>query len=327
MKAGIIGFKHGHAHHFARSRGWEPVAFAEEDKALRESIASTYPHLKPYSDYREMLDLEDLEVVGLAEVNGLRAGIAAYSLKEGLHVISDKPIATSLKGLDLIEEALGKGTSNLSMMLTERINPRYYTLKALINEGVLGQVVAIDGARIYQLNRRSRPDWMFARETYGGILVDIGVHDVDQVRWMTGEDIENVLGYHSNVRYVEDKDFEDNGRICLNLKGGARASIEVNWLAPEGARHWGWFRVIGTRGYAQIESTVEYVNANISGEGQVKFQLRTPHVSDLVEDFIRSIEEPGYTGLIDTRDVLAATKATLLARESADKRGSISKPY
>ena len=143
------------------------------------------------SSYRtldELLNDRAVDAAALAPVNSERAVTAATCLEAGIHVIVDKPLATRIKDLEALADVVKEGRSVLSLMLTLRFNPAYATARQLIREGAIGRLVHAWMCRPHKLNRPGRPGWMFSRSTYGGIIPDLAIHDLDVFRWVTGAD-------------------------------------------------------------------------------------------------------------------------------------------
>ncbi|MFP3489527.1 gfo/Idh/MocA family oxidoreductase, partial [Staphylococcus sp. SIMBA_130] len=92
----------------------------------------------------------------------------------------------------------------------------------------------------HRLNADSRPDWFFNKEQYGGILCDIGSHQIEQFLHFTGNENARILhskvGNYNNPNYPE---LEDYGDATLVGDNGATFYFKVDWFTPDGLSTWG----------------------------------------------------------------------------------------
>jgi predicted dehydrogenase len=109
------------------------------------------------------------------------------------------------------------------------------------------------------MNIKSRPDWFFKRNMYGGILCDIGPHQFDQFLFFTGSTRASVAASQvGNVHYPQYPEFEDFGDVTLRGNGGA-GYIRVDWFTPDGLKSWGDGRltILGTEGFIELRKNVD----------------------------------------------------------------------
>jgi predicted dehydrogenase len=130
----------------------------------------------------------------------------------------------------------------------------------LIEEGAIGRVVQVIGTGPHRANPESRPDWFFDPEFYGGILCDIGSHQIEQFLHFTGAKDAKVL--HSkvaNYHFKQYPNFEDFGDATLVADNGATFYFRVDWLTPDGLGSWGDGRVfiLGTDGYIEVRKYID----------------------------------------------------------------------
>jgi predicted dehydrogenase len=100
----------------------------------------------------------------------------------------------------------------------------------------------------------TRPAWYFEREKYGGILVDIGSHQFDQILFYTGSDSAEVVAAQTgNLHHPEYPEFEDFGDAIVRGSGGV-GYVRVDWFTPDGLGTWGDGRlfILGTDGYIEV---------------------------------------------------------------------------
>jgi predicted dehydrogenase len=129
----------------------------------------------------------------------------------------------------------------------------------LVREGAVGRVIQTVGLGPHRLNRALRPDWFFDMAHYGGILVDIASHQVDQFLVFTGStDAEIVASTAENRATPESPRFEDFGEILLR-SGAASGYIRVDWFTPDGLPTWGDGRlfIMGTEGTIELRKYID----------------------------------------------------------------------
>ena len=150
LRVGIIGLRHPHIGSLKGDVRAVPeaaiVAVAEGEPVLQEKAAQLGGSL--YADYREMLDKERLDAVGVAAVNSDKGRVIAECLDRGLHVIVDKPLFTSLEDLEDVRRAWRRSGKILIAMLTLRYEAGALAMHSFVEEGGLGEPVAVTlGAR------------------------------------------------------------------------------------------------------------------------------------------------------------------------------------
>ncbi|MBR6740779.1 MAG: Gfo/Idh/MocA family oxidoreductase [Clostridia bacterium] len=260
-----------------------------------------------------------------AAVNDRKPDLCIRALKAGLTVAADKPFAVDLDGIDKLEKALeGLPPSRFFPLFTERYVPEVIAARSLIESGEVGTPVNMYFVRPHRLNPARRPGWMFERSRYGGIINDIGVHDIDLARYFSGSEVERVLSAHTaNSRYTEYPDFCDNGAAMLRMASGASASLSVNWLTPEQYPCHGntRFFINATKGEIDISTTADL-------QARVRFcsDSRPPQYLPLIEtdlspasDLIACLRDPKHIPLVTAVDAINSTRAALLAQKAAEK--------
>lgn len=183
----------------------------------------------------------------------------------------------------------------------ERFNPAVMRLKELISQGELGKLVTISAKRVGPMAARIRDV---------GIIIDLGVHDIDVISYLFGEPVRTVYARAGNV--VHPAGVEDHALITLGFDEGT-GIVETNWLTPHKTRT---LTVVGTVGIAYldyIEQNLKLYNSDWVKEAKIR---RREPLRNEIEHFLECVEE-GKNPIVDGKGGLHALKVALLAQQSA----------
>lgn len=193
------------------------------DKVLKFELAN----VPKYLDYYEMLEREKPELVAIATESGKHALIAIDCIEAGCNVIIEKPIALSLKDADeIIKKADEKGVK-VCVNHQNRFNKSIRKIRSAIEKGRFGKMfygtAHIRWCRDWEYYSRAR--WRGTWEQDGGALMNQCIHNIDLLRWMMGDEIDEVVGMTDrlNHNYIE---AEDLGIALIRFKNGAYGIIE-----------------------------------------------------------------------------------------------------
>lgn len=173
---------------------------------------------KCYTSYRELLNKIDALIIATPTETHYR--IAIDALRNGKHVLIEKPISTSVKKAQLLVKKAEEENLRLITGQIERYNPAVQFVKDGMQKNKFGDVITISSKRVSRLYKRILDI---------GVILDIGIHDLDVMQYLAGE-IESV--YASAGKYNQNLNFEDHANILLNFSNGIKGMIEVNWLTP-----------------------------------------------------------------------------------------------
>ncbi|WP_409341338.1 Gfo/Idh/MocA family protein [Paenibacillus sp. MBLB4367] len=256
LKFSIIGCQHGHVDIFISEMlalGHECVGIYEPDNIqLATSIAGK--HGIPLVADRSRLVADDVDVVGSAAVNSEKIDVIELCEAHGKPIMVDKPIVTSTEAFERLQAVIGRGKIKVGMLLTERFSAAIHTLKKLIDNGELGDIVTIGMRKPHRLRKETRPDWFFDKAQCGGIVIDLFIHDFDLLRWFTGKEVVATEGYVSKNILPEHPTFYDAASLLVRLEGDIVAQLYADWHTPEKSWTWGDGRIFvtGTQGFAEL---------------------------------------------------------------------------
>ena len=189
-----------------------------------------FPEIKDvteYTDYIEMIEKEKPELVAIATESGEHARIALDCIRHGINVIIEKPIALSMKDAkDIIEEAK-KYNVKVCANHQNRFNKAIQKMHSAIEENKFGKI--FHGTAHICWNRGKsyydQATWRGTWEQDGGALMNQCIHDIDLLRWMMGNEVDEVFAYTDRLNH----DFieaEDLGVAIVKFKNGAYGMIE-----------------------------------------------------------------------------------------------------
>ncbi|WP_240468633.1 Gfo/Idh/MocA family oxidoreductase [Gracilibacillus sp. YIM 98692] len=327
MRFSIIGCQHPHISIFIEEMiglGHECVGIYEpENVPLAQTIAERYS-LQIVQDMEPLLD-ETVEVVGCASINNEKINIIEKCERYGKHIMIDKPAVVNRQDFNRLKAVAERGNIQIGMLLTERFRPSIYTLKKQIDEGSLGDIVSISMRKPHQLNPSKRPSWHFSREQSGGIIIDLFIHDIDLLRWLTGDEINSISSYMAKNILPEHPSFYDAAGLQIVMNDGVTSQLYADWHTPDKSWTWGDCRiyVVGTQGVAEIRLegdpfiSEDDLLLQVSDKEELSEIPKITPPFTLTEDFLYRIR--GEKGMLGHQDLLAATEVTVYADEQARK--------
>ncbi len=238
MKVGVIGAGAMGQHHiriYSELSGMELVGISDIDKVRVDEQAAKY-HTEAYTDYKKLLE-HDLDAVSIAVPTRMHKEVALAAINAGVNILVEKPIAaTSEDAMEIIKSANDAG---LKLMVghIERFNPAVIKLKEIIDSGMLGKIVSISTRRVGPYNPRIRDV---------GVIMDIGVHDIDVISYLYGMKVDEVYA----IAGADIHSFEDHAVIVLRFNHEYAGIVETNWLTPHKVRK---LSVIGLKGVAYLD--------------------------------------------------------------------------
>ena len=325
LRVAMVGLAHGHGTGFLKSLATLPgvkvVGFFDSENPQAARQAAEEFGAPAYEDLDQLLRHAGANMMLTAAINDRKAQYIVKAIDAGLHCMADKPLVSSMEELESIEDALARNKSvKLYLMLTERFNAARATAKQLVDRGEIGRVANIVAIRPHRLNPDSRPAWMFDSRRYGGILNDIGIHDLDIARWFTGNEMDQILSASvSNMRSTAFTDFNDNGEAMIRMKDGAIAFIYVHWMTPDAYPAHGETRFIitGTKGQIEVNSpnqTVQYYSDTTPPTQLTPVPLETTIAMDMAQYFTDS----QYRPVLTTQDAILTQRAILQVQAFAN---------
>ena len=269
-----------------------------------------------YEDWREMLDKERLDIVSVCRPYPMNPEASIEALKRNIHVISEKPVATSLEDLARLEEAVQTSEARMTAMFGMRFLPAFQAARKAVEDGLIGTPALVTGQKSYKFG--TRPEFFRERKTYGGTILWVAIHAVDYVRWTAGIEFTQVAALHGNLIKRDYPGCEDNGGILFRLSNGGTGMVNLDYLRPSTAPTHGddRLRIIGSDGVVEVIDCGE--RTVLIQEGEEPRYLPLPEEGNLLVDFVKELRGEG-THIIAPYEATYVTRICLLARESADR--------
>ena len=188
-----------------------------------------------FEDYRVMLDAVQPDVAVVNPYFCDTADVSMECLKRGIHVFSEKPLATRLDRLDALEETWRASGRALAGMFNLRYCGWFLTVKQAVAQGLIGTVRAASGRKSYKMGTRG-PVYQ-RRETFGGILPWVAIHALDWVLEIGGP-VQWIAGTQDNRLNRGNGDMDTAGAILLKTENGVIGTVTADFYRPAGsARH------------------------------------------------------------------------------------------
>ena len=282
VKFAVCGVSHDHIYGMigAIQRGGGELVAAwagEEDKLA--TFKKRFPDVKVVKTQDEILNDPSVQLVLSSQIANERAPIGVRAMKHGKDFLSDKPGITTLEQLAEVRKTVAETKRIYGIMYSERLEVKAAVYAGvLIQQGAIGKVIQTINIAPHQIVQghgdagggTGRPEWFWNPDQYGGILCDIGSHQVDQFLYYTGsKQAEVVESQIANVRHLDRPRFQDFGDMVLRGDRGL-GYVRLDWFTPDGLGTWGDGRlfILGTNGYIEVR---KYTNVAVGHQGNNLF--------------------------------------------------------
>ncbi|HEV8672161.1 MAG TPA: Gfo/Idh/MocA family oxidoreductase [Candidatus Limnocylindria bacterium] len=318
LRVGLVSFAHVHAPGLASTlRTLEQVDFTGiHDDDVARGRAAAHEH---DARWHETLDglLEASEAIVVASTNADHRRYTEAAAAKGVHVLSEKPLATTTADGRAMIDACRRAGVQLGVAFPVRSSTAVSALKDAIASGTLGRVRAIRAT-----NPGQYPGLWFGdrKRAGGGAVMDHTVHAADAIRWLTGDDFVRV---HAELgSFIYGLDVEDCGVLMCDLASGAFASIDCSWSRPQTFPTWGGvtLHVVGEKATVDVDVFRQALTHYDDTTGRARLvgwgdDLTTRMVAGYVDAILA-----GHPVPIDGRDGLRALEVAIAAYRSADAR-------
>jgi predicted dehydrogenase len=259
-----VALDHGHIYGMCNGlteAGGELRLVYDPDQKKTEEFRASFPEVRVATSMDEVLQDKEIRLVAAAAVPADRGPLGCRVMEHGKDYFSDKTPFTQMDQLEEARRVASKTGRKYMVYYSERLHVECAVFAGdLIADGVIGKVVQVIGVGPHRLNAPSRPPWFFQKERYGGILCDIGSHQIEQFLFYAGaDDAEVRYARVANYDHPEYPELEDFGEAALVADNGVGNYHRVDWFTPDGLSTWGDGRalIIGTKGTIELR---KYLN-------------------------------------------------------------------
>ncbi len=256
LKVAVIGvgsMGRNHARVYWEIPNVRLVGVADSDRVTAETIAGKY-NTKAYTDYRRMLDEQQPDAVTICVPTSKHVEIALEVIQRGIHLLVEKPIAFNVAEGEKIVDSAREAGVKLMVGHIERFNPAVIALKEHLANSELGHIFQVDV-------RRQGP--LPVRVSDVGVVIDLAVHDLDIIRYVTQAEITRV---YAETQFGIHSQHEDLLSGLIRLSDGTVGSLLINWITPTKIRE---FNVTGECGMFRVDYLTQdlffFENSTLNG--------------------------------------------------------------
>ena len=311
----------------AAAEGSELVAVYSRDQGRAEEFAQRHGAQAAYSNLDDLLRDSRVDAVFIASPNALHAAQAIKAAQAGKHVLSEKPMATTIEDSVAMVQACRQAGVKLGVGFNLRQHPGHIKARELIAQGVLGRVTLAQGQWGFGVRGQGAPQsrtglrqWWDQPELVGNAstMMGTGIHVVDILRFMLGQEVTEVAAITDGQ--TQEQPLEQMAVLSLRFSGGTIGTVCCGRLLPDSRND---FTIYGSDGrisgraslWEARQGRVEIVSETVN-HAEVCSGTRLDNFTAEIEDFQRAIEtdtQPAATGI----DGLRVVEVTLAMIESA----------
>jgi predicted dehydrogenase len=333
IKAAFMGFRHPHIlaaydyieENMAAEEGLIIAACCEEDEKTREELQEQGRIKLTHSSFRRMIEEVDFDLLVVGDYFGKRGGIIKSALKEGKHVLSDKPLCTSRKELERIADLAEEKGLAVGALLELRYSGNFIKVREMLRDGAIGPVHSIAFSGQHPLLLGTRGKWYNEPGRHGGTVNDLLIHGMDTIIWTTGMDFKDIISARNwNAGIGHWPHFRNGAQVMLTMENGCGVIGDLTYISPDSfgytlPLYWR-LTFWGEKGV--IESGYNWDHINLFAEGEEQVRQVEPSSSirgGAIEACLRLIKGSARDDDYSTAGVLEMSRFCLKAQEAADR--------
>lgn len=301
LRAGVIGVgSMGQNHARIYHENANLVGVADLDKEAVKKVGERY-NTKYYTDYKKLL--KNVDAVSIAVPTVLHYKVSMDAINAGKHVLIEKPICNNIRdGEKLIRRADEQGVV-LAVGHIERHNPVVRFAKEALKKKRFGSVISIAARRVSSFPSRIKDV---------GVILDIGIHDIDVIRYLAGSEIKTVYALAGKTGNTK---FDDHANILLSFNNSISGFVEVNWLTPMKVRT---LSLTCSKNFVEADYMKQSVKVSSSKlvDYNVRDLFKTSFQFDERELFLKK-EEPLKNEITDFLNAVKKKKKPLVTGEDS----------
>ncbi len=246
---GIGSFGELHARAYVHSPMADLVAVVTTTEARAREVGEKLG-VHWYTDFREMLGMEDVDAVSISNRDADHREPAIACARAGKHILLEKPMAPTVEEAVAIIDVVDEAGVKMMVNFINRFAPNYVGAYEAIQRGEIGEVISV-------FSRRNGSRW--AMENYGkwtDILMSTGIHEIDLITWYADSPVKRVYG--ESARFSVPQEQEDNVFMSLlRMENGTIGNLETSWSLPATHPTYLEFRtdIVGTKGIISMNNS------------------------------------------------------------------------
>jgi predicted dehydrogenase len=286
----------------------ELVGVMDTNLEVAEKVAEKYGAKFATADYRDILANEEIEAVYIPLPNNLHCEWAIKALNKKKHVLCEKPMAVNTREAEEMFTCSKKNNVLLMEAMWARLVPGTIKMLELVQNGVLGDILGVEGKFCYTMDEDEMDHHVFKIENGGGSLLDVGVYGLNFATWYLGKDVTDI---NAQADFYNGTD--SHTCALIKYKSGAIADISSATLLRKPNEGF----VYGTKGYAYLQRfyAPQEIKLNLNnGDTQV---IKTPYAGNGFEEQITHFSNCVLNGL--TESPVITHEQTLYITQQMDK--------
>lgn len=320
MKLGILSFAHHHGEAYISNlrhlENVEILGVADDDLERGQKLAKQHEaHF--FLSYEALLEAKPDGVIICTENNHHRP-LVEMAASRGIHVLCEKPIATTYEDARAIVEACDKAGVLLMTAFPMRFSAPLLEIKARLDNGDFGDVYCFNATNQGELPTKHRAWFVDPELAGGGAIMDHTVHLVDIMRWFIGSEVETVYARANRIFHADEVEVETGALEMLTFSNQVFATIDASWSRPPYWPTWGGltFEMITQRGAVIVDAFRQNLTIYSHDTQRANWAYWGSDMNQaMVNEFTTAIRQnrfPKVSGL----DGLRAVEVTLAAYES-----------
>jgi len=329
LRVGVIGCgsiaQHRHLPEYAVNKHVELVAVCDIHEERAIEVAEKYG-VRAFTNYETLLNSGEVDAVSVCTPNCLHATISIAALEAGIHVLCEKPMATSKQEAEAMIRAAMLNGKKLMIGHNQRFVPSHQKARQLIQNREIGKIYSFrtafghSGPEGWSVD--GKESWFFQKEkAFVGAMGDLGVHKADLIRYLLGEEIVEV-GSFVETNAKDFADVDDNAVCVLKTESGIIGTLAASWAYT--SKEDNSTIIYGEKAILRLEDdpvhslVVQYANGEVVKYELGKIQSNEDggqNNSHVIEHFVHSIIHdqeppvPGEEGMKSLEVILAALES------------------
>ncbi|MGQ9596300.1 MAG: Gfo/Idh/MocA family protein [Thermoproteota archaeon] len=300
------------------------VATCDKMEERAKQAADRFKANRFFTDYKEVLELKDLDAVIIATPPDTHKEIAIDAIKSNKHVFLEKPLAVNLDDAHEIYKRWKQSNVKFAVGFCLRHHGMFRYAKELIENNVVGEPVALWRIAIgVAIGVLPPMGWLVDKKRSGGMVVENAIHMIDSFIWFANDIASASAQYKTERKGIS---IEDNAYIIFTHKNGAFSSILQSWTATHTYEAWG---IVGKEGTVSVKG---YILGTMEISGKDRSPMEVTVKEDPIvmyekelRDFVRSVLEDKPT-FATPLEGLRAMEAAIAAEKSSEEGKPVKLP-